>query len=545
MIFSELVKIYYKSWFRFHPEQAVAVGEAGYESNLRPYADDDIGALITLNESLLSSLQELDVNVLTENEKMDFNILYSAAANELHDLFERDWRYHNPEEFLPLNAIHQLLTRPVNDFHAAFKHRLQAIPSYLRGAKVFLKQNPERIPKVWLQSAIDQATAGVGFLLNLERHPVVVKKFDNPRRMHVISEEASNALNDFVSFLEKECLPVANGDFACGRKTFDRLLKEVHFLGVDADQLYQFGEGLFTETRQQLNDLLGGQNIDEVLAEIKSEVLSGSQLLDAYRQSMKNALSFIRDKNLISVPETQHLSVVETPVFLKHEIPFAAYDDPARNDPEQQGYYYVTVPENKAGFEEHNKTSIDLTSVHEAYPGHHLQFSTANLTIGANSLVRVLNATATFYEGWALYCEELMVEQGYLDKPAHKIIMLRDRLWRALRIMIDVDIHTRGMSIEDAAQRLCDELGFEKDQALAELNWYSMAPSVPMSYATGWVLIRNMREILEQTPNFELKAFHDELLAAGSVALPLVFQSRFGSAASELACKKLIEKNYE
>lgn len=543
MVFSELVKTYYKSWFRFHPEEAVAVGEEGYEGQLKPYADDDIGALITLNESLLSSLQELNVNELTESEKTDFNILYSAASNELHDLFERDWRYLNPEAFLPLNAIHQLLTRPVNDLHAALKHRLQAIPSYLRGAKVFLKQHPDQIPKVWLQSAIAQAKEGVGFLLNIDHHPVVMKKFDNPRRMHEVSEEASQALNDFVGFLEKECLPFADGDFACGRKTFDRLLREVHFLGMDADQLYKFGEGLFSDIRQQLDELLGDKNLENVLAEIKSDVLTEPTLLDAYRQSMNNALLFIRDKDLISVPESQRLSVVETPVFLKHEIPFAAYDDPTRTDPDQHGYYYVTVPENEAGFEEHNKTSIDLTSVHEAYPGHHLQFSTANLTGGANSLVRVLNATATFYEGWALYCEELMVEQGYLNKPAHKIIMLRDRLWRALRIMIDVDIHTRGMSIDDAAQRLCDELGFEKDQALAELNWYSMAPTVPMSYATGWMLIRNMRDILEQTPEFDLKTFHDDLLAEGSVALPLVFQSRFGEEASHLACDKLVENN--
>ncbi|MCK4711025.1 MAG: DUF885 domain-containing protein [Gammaproteobacteria bacterium] len=470
-MFSELVKNYYHSWFRYHPEQAVAVGEAGYEDHLRPYSDDDIGALIALNESLLSALQEMDSSELTENEKMDFNILYSATANELHELLERDWRYCNPEAFLPINAIYQLLTRPVDNFHAAFKHRLQEIPSYLRGAKIFLKQKPELIPQVWLQSAIAQGKAGVDFLLNLEQHPVVIKKFDNPRRMHEYSEEASHALTDFVAFLEKDLVPYAKGDFACGRKTFDRLLKESHFLDLNADQLHKFGEEQFNKTRSQLNELLGDKSIDQVLTSIKSDSPSANQLLDSYRKSMQNALAFIRDKDLVSVPDTQHLSVVETPAFLKHEIPFAAYDDPTRNDPKQQGYYYVTIPDNEAGLEEHNKTSIDLTSVHEAYPGHHLQFSTANLTAGANSLVRVLNATATFYEGWALYCEDLMVEQGYLNKPEHKIIMLRDRLWRALRIMIDIEIHTRGLSIDDAAQKLCDELGFESEQAKAELNW--------------------------------------------------------------------------
>ena len=539
MAFNELVRSYYSSWFRFHPEQAVAVGESGYEELLRPYSDDDIGALTTLNESLLSALLEIDSASLTEDEKTDFNILYSAASNELHELLERDWRYSNPEAFLPVNAIHQLLTRPVKNIQAAVRSRLQAIPSYLRGAKTYLKQKPELIPQVWLQSAISQAQAGASFLLELDQHPVIAKFFDKPERLHEDCEAASNALKDFQHFLEMELQPVAKGDFAVGRKTFDRLLKEVHFLELNADQLYHFGEDLFTKTKQQLDQLLDGKALHDVLSDIKTEIPKKHQLLDYYRQSIQASVSFIKSHDLITIPDQQRLSVVETPGFLKHEIPFAAYDEPARNDKQQLGHYYVSVPENEAGLAEHNKISIDLTSVHEAYPGHHLQFSTANLTAGANSLVRVLNATSTFYEGWALYCEELMVEQGYLNKPEHKIVMLRDRLWRALRIMIDVDIHTRGVSIEEAAQRLSDELGFEIEQSRAELNWYSFAPTVPMSYATGWAIIRALRDVLEQTPEFELKAFHDALLASGSVALPLVMRSQFGEAAFRLATENL------
>ena len=543
MAFSELVKSYYQSWFRFHPEQAVAVGEPGFEELLTPYSDDDIGSLITLNESLLSSLLELDESELSANEKMDFNVLYSATANELHDLLESDWRYLNPENYLPINAIHQLLTRPVKNFHTAVKHRLQAIPSHLRGAKTFLKQKPEQIPQVWLNSAIAQGHAGVDFLLNLDQHPVIVKKFDNPLRMHEFTEDACHALRDFVGFLEKEILPVASGDFACGQKKFERLLKEIHFLDINTDQLHQFGQELFDRTQNELNELLENKPLKDVLSDIKSDTPDKSHLLDSYRQSMQNALSFVRDKDLISVSGPQNLSVVETPEFLRHEIPFAAYDDPVRTDPDQHGYYYVTVPEIKEGLEEHNKISIDLTSVHEAYPGHHLQFSTANLSTGANSLVRVLNATSSFYEGWALYCEELMVDQGYLDKPEHKIIMLRDRLWRALRIMIDIEIHTRGLSIENAVQKLSDELDFEPEQARAELNWYSFAPTVPMSYATGWALIKGIREVLEQTPEYSLKKFHDDLLSEGSVALPLVIQSLFGKESLQLACENLFTKN--
>ena len=179
---------------------------------------------------------------------------------------------------------------------------------------------------------------------------------------------------------------------------------------------------------------------------------------------------------------------------------------------------------------EHNRASIDLTCVHEAFPGHHLQFVTANQN-PANSLPRLLNPSATLYEGWALYCEDLMLEQGLLARPEHRFIMLRDRLWRALRVMLDVELHTRGLSVEDAAQRMCDSLGFEMSHARADISWYIQSPTVPMGYATGWALIRAVRETQSKNEGFELKSFHDRLLSVGSCGLPRVIKRAFGEDA--------------
>jgi len=187
---------------------------------------------------------------------------------------------------------------------------------------------------------------------------------------------------------------------------------------------------------------------------------------------------------------------------------------------------------------EHNWASIDLTCVHEAFPGHHLQFATAN-TNPENSLPRLLNSSATLYEGWALYCENMMQEEGFLNKPEHQFIMLRDRLWRALRVMLDVELQTQNLSIDKAAQRMCDELGFSIDQAKADLSWYSKSPTVPMSYAVGWALIKALREDESKKDDFNLKQFHDRLLSVGSCALPLVIKFEFGDEAWEKACKKV------
>ncbi|UCE88378.1 MAG: DUF885 family protein, partial [Pseudomonadota bacterium] len=141
----------------------------------------------------------------------------------------------------------------------------------------------------------------------------------------------------------------------------------------------------------------------------------------------------------------------------------------------------------------------------------------------------LLNASATCYEGWALYCEQLMQEQGFLDAPESRFVLLKDRLWRALRIVIDVELHTGGLSVAEAAERMQRRLGFTREQAMADLTWYSQSPTVPMGYAVGWALINATRERVQAAePAFALKSFHDRLLGAGTIALPLGLRAAFG-----------------
>jgi len=174
---------------------------------------------------------------------------------------------------------------------------------------------------------------------------------------------------------------------------------------------------------------------------------------------------------------------------------------------------------------------VPHTCVHEAWPGHHCQFVTANLNAVASSLPRLSNPSATLYEGWALYCEQLMQEQGFLQAPESRFVLLKDRLWRALRILLDVELHTRGLEVADAARRMQTALGFTHEQAMADLTWYTRAPTVPMGYATGWALINAARERLRHNEaGFDLAGFHDRLLAEGSIALPFVMRTQFGDS---------------
>lgn len=523
-----LIAAYYRAWFRFHPEVAVDLGVEGYSHRLTPCDDDDIGALTSLNEKLLASLDEIDLDALEPAGRTDAWLLYGAARLELEAQAEHDWRRRDPGRFLPINAIYQLILRRVADLPGAMAARLAAIPGHLREARTFLRDDPAQIPPVWLESAITEARHGAEFFRSLQHHPGL------PRQpLEAGLETAARSVEDFAAFLEQDLGPRADGDFACGREYFDMLLRHRHGLELDADRLHAFGQRLFDTTLEELRAetrrLRGDGDVAALAARIQADHPPADEVLAGYRAGMEAARDFVREHGLVDLPPVEQLRVVETPAFLRHRILLAAYHEPAPNDASQTGWYYLTPPASEAALGQHNTLSLHHTCVHEAWPGHHLQFVTANRNPVAATLPRLTNPSATLFEGWALYCEQLMQEQGFLDAPESRFVLLRDRLWRALRVVLDVELHTRGLGIEEAAGRMRDALGFTRDQAMADLIWYTRAPTVPMGYATGWALITATRTRLrEREADFDLRDFHNRLLAEGSIALPWVLRSQYG-----------------
>lgn len=527
-IYNDLIDLYYRTWFRYHPEVAVDLGVEGYSDRLTPYGDDDIGALNALHEKLINTIDEMDASALDEDQQIDLQLMYGQALIESKQLVEQDWRLRDPTKFLPVNAIYQLTVRPVRDLGHALRARLQAIPGYLRGAKGDLQTEPELIPPIWLESAIAEASEGVKYLRSLHQHPKL-QSF----RLGSELDAAAQALQDFTGFLEKNIAPKAQGDFACGRDMFELMLTHCHGLDINADSLRQFGEKLFNDIAEQLKQvacqLQGNDDIAALTEKIQKQFRPQHDLLPIYKAQMQAAHDFIKAKHLVSLPEQEQLHVVETPSFLRHQIPFAAYWEPMPTDPSQTAYYYVTPPQDEESWGEHNLVSLQHTCVHEAWPGHHLQFVTANSRSVSHSLPRLINISASMYEGWALYSEQLMVEQGFLQQPESQFVLLKDRLWRALRVMIDVDLHVNGKDLASVAKAMHERLGFSHAQAMGELSWYTQAPTVPMGYATGWALINTARSRMQSiSEGFDLCQFHDQLLSAGSIGLPWVIRRAFG-----------------
>jgi uncharacterized protein (DUF885 family) len=206
-------------------------------------------------------------------------------------------------------------------------------------------------------------------------------------------------------------------------------------------------------------------------------------------------------------------------------MPFAAYFAPAPFDRSPVGNYIVTpsIDDDADAIREHYRAGISNTSIHEAYPGHHLQLAIA---LRHPSLSRLVCDAPEFVEGWGMYSEQMMREEGFDNGPAFRLGLATDAIWRACRIVLDVRMHRGELSIEAATHFLVEHTRFERPNALAEVRRYTASPTYPLSYLLGKILILGLREDerLARGKDFSLRAFHDTLLRNGS--LPISFHRR-------------------
>jgi uncharacterized protein (DUF885 family) len=531
--FTEFCAGYFKKYFELHPTDAIYYGVKGYDHLLNDYSDESFRAEKTFVDEALAELRKISTDDLDADQKIDHALLEGKLTIQSYEHAKEDYRLKQPDTYSPIDSIYILTVRATNDLAGSLLSRLDHIPAVIRQGIANLSRKEANPPKLWTEMAIEGMSGSLSFLENLPGHPKVKSARIDGSALDAAITKAKTSIADFGDFLERDLLPRSRGVYAVGIEHYNLLLKKKHFLEHDAASLLRLGEELFAKTKEELTEvtkeIAPGKNIEEAARSIQENHPPIDGILSAYQKAMEAAREFVRKKKLVSFPAKEELHVVYTPEFRRHEIPFAAYLSPSPKDADQVGYYYVTPVSDDDLLREHNWVGLENTSVHESYPGHHLQFSIANCTPAAATLPRLMNESSVFYEGWALYCEQLMQEQGFLKSREHRFVMLKDRLWRALRIIIDVKTQTGHMSYDEAADLMVLELHFPRAQACGDLNWYSQSPSVPMGYALGWSIINRLRDQEQKRlgDKFSLRDFHDKLLSAGSISLPLVEQRCF------------------
>ena len=273
----------------------------------------------------------------------------------------------------------------------------------------------------------------------------------------------------------------------------------------------------------------GRKSWRELIEEGKRRHPESNWLREAYVTEMERAKQFVIDRHLAPLPRGEKLEVLDTPIFERATTPYALYQAPAPFDSEPAGLFYVTPVDLRKSKElqaaqlaAHCTPMLPLVALHEAYPGHHLQMCHGNL---APTRLRHIGTSDVFAEGWALYCEDLMWEQGFFTSdPLTRLFQLRNMVWRACRVVIDAGLHSGRMTWDEAVEMLVTEAMLERANAEAEVNRYCMTPTQPMSYLVGKLAITELRDEAKKRmgSKFDLYEFHGALLASGTIPPALV-----------------------
>lgn len=529
-----LADLYYNE-----PVMATRMGVHEYDDRLPDRSKHANEARLRRARAFLHDIDHINLVGMSGAGRIDCRLARAATQSEIAEMEQlRPWE-RRPGLYVDeaMAGVYALLSRdfaePDSRAEAAAA-RLEAVPALLAQGRSNLAA-PVRLS---VESAVAFAGGGCRYLR--ESLPALAGEVHSRAladRLLSAGRVASASLDEFARFLETEGQAAAVEDFAIGRELYDYLLRVGHLMEESGDDLLEIGRQAAEEARQHLAavaaEMDASRSWEEVVTDLASEYPAAEGLLDAYRAELERARDFVVEKGLAGLPEDESLAVAETPAFARAFMPPASYSPPPPFEERQVGVFWVT-PVNAASAEEraalrrgHSVHSLPVIAVHEAYPGHHLQLSRANRI--ESRFRRHFGGSALFSEGWALYCEEMMFEQGFYSSVGAWLMELRNQLWRACQVIIDVSIHRAEMTFQEAVTLLVREAKLAGPHARAEVLRSAMNPTQQMSYLLGKRAILEIRDLSRrrQRSDIELGRFHDDLLSHGSLP-PLLLREAMG-----------------
>jgi uncharacterized protein (DUF885 family) len=479
-------------------------------------------------QSTLQALESISPRELSDEQQLDRLALRSQLLKECED-YERGRHTlepNAPEQVFSI-LLHELLRGDDAPQRAARNLRslLRQTPRFLEAAAKVIRK-PER---VWLRvmeqtvSGSPALFSGIAQFLGGTNHAAGDTR---------LVENAQRALTAYRAAVGRKPL-APPGSFAIGELALQRRLRDE--LGLD----YTLGqvESLALGEVERVSGLLKlasrrfGRNRppSAILSALRHKWVPSKPLLALYREESVRVARGFRRARAVSFPKGDELQIKPVPDFLRALIPTAAYTSPGAFDKKQRGIFWVndlslaktSAAEKLAEQQQH--FGIPLTCAHEGYPGHHLQFATANRH---PRKWRRLFAHAIFYEGWTLWCEQMMVDLRIDPSPWLQLQQLHDALWRCNRILVDLRLQTGRYSYEQAVRHMQKHLQFTRARAEADVNWYTASPGVPMSYWLGRLENERLRQRLITGRGWSLQQFNDWLLSFGT--LPQAWIEKYG-----------------
>lgn len=522
------------AFFRLAPEFGTITGYHAFDDQLPHAGREHLEEEVQFLGDWLKELRQLPPETLTADQRLDLRLFEQAYALQQFYYHEiRSWE-RNPEAITEVGQILFLTLLYTTDNE---EKRFVDIAARLEQLPRYVKEHQSRIvrpPRRWRDLAIE-TTSGMPRFFDAIVEAAVTKA---PATLHDrIRAAATRAQTETAAYLEwLKALPVDEAEsWVLGPAKFTELIR-LRELGIGVKQILELGQEFVGKYQAELTRLaaqiVGVANIDAARAKIETNApLDFAAALTATRTACAEAKAFCRKHQLVDLPADEALDIIETPGFLRPLIPFAAIFPPARFDPIQKGVYIVTPPAAPADLAKHlNYASLYNTAVHEAYPGHHLQLTTANLRTTFLRSTPLAGGKATeLVEGWAHYCEEMMKNHGFHDTLEGRFMMVSDLVWRATRIIIDIKLSQGEMTYDQGVQMLVQQARLPEAGARAEVNRYTHSPSYQLSYLLGKYLILELKKAVKakEKDQFSERAFHNRLLAAGSIPISVIRREIF------------------
>jgi len=531
--FSSLVKDYLDERYEESPTWASMLGLTAYDERSEDLSADAFRRREAAVLEWTKRLQAVGDEALTHDERIDRDVILASLRGRelLRPRF--DWK-RQPNTYLnpSLGGVFTLFLhrlRPEPQLADAARARLLAVTKHIADGKANL--DFALVPPVFLERAIGQARAAARYARELV--PGELKDATIRQKVAEAGAAAARAYEDFAAFLESNRSRAA-GDYAIGEDLYTALLREKELLPFDTKDLRERGreqyEMLSNEANKIAGQIDGGGSWTEVCERLNRVHAPTPDAMRAeYEEWTERARSFLIDSGLVTLPPGERCTVEPSPHYQRPIQAVASYNQPPAFSNSLHGHFFVPYPPDGTPPEEVQKrlegncsAGIPTTAVHEAYPGHHWHLVMAKQN---RSDIRRTHFTSYFAEGWGLYAERVMREQGFFTDPRHLLFQYEATLFRAARIVVDTSLHTKEMTFDQAVDFMVKNANLTPPNAKAEVGRYCSWPTQASSYLTGMLEIIDIRtRWLAKRGSADraaLRAFHDAITSTGSIPTSL------------------------
>jgi uncharacterized protein (DUF885 family) len=539
---------YVKTYLAAHPLRGTALGFHEYDGKISDYSRLALDAELSRLRRFDDRLAKFDPAKLSPRQSIDLRILQAAVKRDLFEMQDMSVFERNPMVYARAADVNVYIKRnfaPLEDRVRSLVAIESQIPNILIAARTNLD---EKLPKPFVELAIQIAKGSADFLKKDLVAAVSGLKDEQIRvAFQTANRKAANALSDYATWLEREKVSKATLEFALGEEKFGRFLAQTELVDLPPQKILEIGTAQLKAEQETFAE--AAKKIDpnkpaiEVFKQIQSEHAASDKLIPDIAKDLDKLRKYVVSRRLVGIPSEIRAKVKETPQYLR-ATSFASMDTPGPFEKRAtEAYYYVTPTEEDWPEQEKeewltafNYYTSDVVSIHEVYPGHYVQF--LHLNASPASKVEKIFGSYAFIEGWAHYCEKMMIDEGFGGpsnsspseedvKRAAKYRMAQadEALLRLCRLCVSIKVHTQNMSIDEATKFFQDNCYYEQKPARQEAMRATFDPGY-LNYTLGKLQILKLRDDYkaQQGDDFSLQKFHNELLSHGMPPIRLLRQ---------------------